>query len=499
MDVNRRQLLTGAGAVGIAAVAAPSLRASGNAAPPVTTPAAPTPAGAGVLLSLFANPTFNGQISFCLGGASSGTAEIGEVMATVDQINAVTGDPDEPDTTAADFETLVQAFVDLGDRLERLARRSGRSDEVSYRQRMMRASSYAAQALFFVLGGTEPQNEADYFRICQERWLKAARRFPRPVRTFHVSSPYGEIPCYFFPSPHGSGRRPTLIVSSGSDGQLVECMGFGVVDGLERGYNVVLFEGPGQMSLLFEKHETFTPDWDQVIGPIVEALRRRRDVGRIGLVGVSFAGMLCARAAANLDLDATVLMPAAWNATLLWGDQTDMNTVKQTHDLPKAQKAQARRELNAGFAEAWPHLSRTTQFGVYKRGEIYDAQVMRQGRRGVPVSDYYQMLENILPFVYEHDLRRIRRPVMLTRNQGDQFFNGGQGHPPTPTTGKWDQPRYAFSLLDRVAKRDKWFVNFTASQGASLHDQPLAPQFANEVMFGWLRRRMSGDRRHGPG
>lgn len=472
--------------MGVAAAVTPlgMTAAQAHGASPTPAPARPSD----VLLPLFNNTAFNGQLSFCLGGASSHTAEVGEVLRLVQQVNKKTGNPNNDDTTTADFDTLVQACIDLGDRMERLAKRAGKSNPVSYRQRMMRASSYAAQALFFVLGTSEPDNEADYFRICQDRWLKSARMFDRPVEPFTVDSRYGEIPCYFFPSPMGSGKRPTLIVSSGSDGQLVECMAFGVTDGLARGYNVVLFEGPGQMSLLFEKQITFTRNWNKVIEPIVERVRRRKDVGAVGLVGVSFAGMLSSSAAAKVDLDATVLMPGGWNSTLAWGDQTDMNTVKQTHNLPPAQKAPVQKGLNEGFASAWPNLPQTTRWGISKRGEIYSRQVLREARAGKPVSNYYGLLENILPFVFDKDLRSITRPVMVTRNQGDQYFNGGVGTPPTPTTGKYDQPTYAYGLLDKVPARDKKFVDFTAAQGASLHDQPFAPQFANEVMFDWLAK-----------
>ena len=43
-------------------------------------------------------------------------------------------------------------------------------------------------------------------------------------------------------------------------------MQFGVTGGLARGYNVVLFEGPGQMRLLFKRNVPFTPNWYQVVG-----------------------------------------------------------------------------------------------------------------------------------------------------------------------------------------------------------------------------------------
>lgn len=486
----RRGLLAGAGAVGLSATVAGLRGAESQAAGPA--PADPDY----VLLTLFNNSGFNGQISFCLGGASSHTADVGEVLYAVNRINAKTGNPGDPSMdppsmgpSAQDFEVLVQEFVDLGDRLERAAESAGKRHRVTYRQRMMRASSYVAQSLFFVLGGTEPDNEAEYFRICQDRWLKAARMMDRPVETFAVSTTYGEVPCFFLPATSGLGPRPTLIISSGSDGQLVECMAFGVTAGLDRGYNIVLFEGPGQMALLFEEEIPFTPQWDQVIGPILERVRRRNDVGRVGLVGVSFGGMLCARAYRKLNLDATVLLPAAWNATLLWGDQKSMDIVKQTHRLPATEKAKAVAGVNEGFEQAWASMPRTAQFEIYKRGEIYSRRVLREARAGRVPSQYYGLLEAMLPFVFDRDYRgagAFSNPLMLTRNDGDIFFNGGSGEPPTPTTGKYDQPRYSFDLLRGLPDRKKKFVNFTLRQGATLHDQPLAPQFATEVMFDWL-------------
>lgn len=490
MELTRRHVLTGAGAIGLTTALAGGRLGPARAAGPA--PADPDY----MLLTLFNNSGFNGQISFCLGGASCQTAEIGEVMYTVNRINAKTGNPGNPSMdppsmgpSAKDFEVLIQNFVDLGDRLEKLAKTAGKGNRVTYRQRMLRASSYVAQSLFFVLGGTEPDNEAEYFRICQDRWLKAARMMDRAVETFEVPTPFGEVPCFFLPATSGSGPRPTLIVSSGSDGQLVECMTFGVTAGLDRGYNVVLFEGPGQMQLLFEEGIPFTPQWDRVIGPIVERVRRRNDVGRVGVVGVSFAGMLCSRAYRNLDLDATVLMPAAWNATLLWGDQKSMDVVKETHRLPAADKAKAVTSVNQGFAQAWSSMPRTAQFEIYKRGEIFSPQLMREARAGKVPSDYYGVLEAMLPFVFDRDYRRAgpsNGPIMLTRNQGDIFFNGGSGEPPTPTTGKYNQPVHAFGLLKGVPERKKKFFDFTLRQGATLHDQPLGPQFATEVMFDWL-------------
>jgi predicted alpha/beta-fold hydrolase len=141
-----------------------------------------------------------------------------------------------------------------------------------------------------------------------------------------VQSPFGPTPVHYFPSPSGSGRRPTVIISEGSDGQNVETMQFGVTAALARGYNVVLFEGPGQMTPLFKRSVMFTADWNRVVAPVLAWTRGRADVGKVALIGISFGGMLCSRAAARLTgLDAVVLEPAAHDFTTMWGGEGDVS------------------------------------------------------------------------------------------------------------------------------------------------------------------------------
>ena len=59
----------------------------------------------------------------------------------------------------------------------------------------------------------------------------------------------------------GGARRPTIIMNNGSDGQNVDMLAQGGLAALERGYNVVIFEGPGQGSQLFLHDVPFRPDW----------------------------------------------------------------------------------------------------------------------------------------------------------------------------------------------------------------------------------------------
>ncbi|MFM2438352.1 MAG: hypothetical protein RLZ55_1171 [Actinomycetota bacterium] len=418
----------------------------------------------------FAWQEFNGEALFAMGGCTSQVAEPGELFRIFQTINAQTGNPAEP--SAAAFDAYCQVFGAFGDQLAALAQSSG-THPVTQRTRLLRASQYATQQLFFILGGSQGSTEEQVFNTVESRWNAAAKLFKPAAEQFQVQSDFGPIPGYFFAPDESKDRKPTVIISSGSDGQNVESMQFGVTAALQRGYNVVLFEGPGQMTPLFVRSVMFTPDWDKVIGPVLEWTKARDDVGKIGLIGVSFAGMLCARAAANLQgLSAVVLEPGGYSYADAWQDQNDVAQVRSTMNLPAAEKQQAQQNLNSGFQQVFPTLSRGTQFNIYKRGSILTQATQSDARANRPLSDYYGLLEAMLAFDYQQDYGRIKIPTMITSNEGDQFF-GQQGV-------------QAFDLLTNVPPDQKALVQFTAPQGAQLHDQPNGPTVAQEYIFDWL-------------
>src|SRR5262249_61764771 len=96
-------------------------------------------------------------------------------------------------------------------------------------------------------------------------------------------------------------RRPLLIMHSGFDGSAEEMHWSGARAAVERGYNVLAFDGPGQFGPIHRQGLTFRPDWEKVVGPVLDyALTRTQQVdgARIALMGVSMGGLLAPRAAA---------------------------------------------------------------------------------------------------------------------------------------------------------------------------------------------------------
>ena len=69
---------------------------------------------------------------------------------------------------------------------------------------------------------------------------------------------------------------------------------------IRRGYNVLLFDGPGQGRNLIKDGIHIRPDWENVVRPVIDyALTRPEiDPDKIVLAGWSFGGFLAPRAAA---------------------------------------------------------------------------------------------------------------------------------------------------------------------------------------------------------
>jgi len=217
----------------------------------------------------------------------------GQVLEAFDRVHA-SGDA---------YRAYYEEFLALGRRLRRLGNQPARARRgVTARDCYLRAATYLDQALYFTLASATPTRaqEAAVYREMESCFAAAAARFVPAFK--RVSIPYERrtLPGWLL-TPAGSRiRRPTLILNNGSDAQNVDLLVSGGLAALERGWNALIFEGPGQGSNLFLHGIPFRPDWEKVITPVVTWLRDRPEVDkrRIALFGSSFGGYLVPRAAA---------------------------------------------------------------------------------------------------------------------------------------------------------------------------------------------------------
>ncbi|MEV7629797.1 hypothetical protein [Actinoplanes sp. NPDC089786] len=277
--------------------------------------AATSPATAGNGVRFFAADDLNFQIQLLLGLCGYGGAEVGEVLAAVDRINAA----------GAGYQTFVDEFRALSARTAKAAALRQRSGHVvSARAGYLRAASYGSAALTFVLGTADPSAESTVFAQMRRCWESAAALFDPPIERVAIEYEGGTVPGYLLRADRSVRPRPTVILNNGSDGQSVELYAFGAAAALERGYHALIVEGPGQGSMLFERDLPLRYDWEHFISPMVDWLHRRREVDRdrIALVGWSLCGESVTRAAAFEHRLAAVCMdPGIVDVWDIWEPQ----------------------------------------------------------------------------------------------------------------------------------------------------------------------------------
>ena len=222
----------------------------------------------------------------CLGIASMGGAGVGECLAAVQRIRR------------GDAESWTREFGALAERLVREAERSlGGGDPVSAAEELTRASTYYRTAAFYVTAADPRQHR--YRQLSQETFQRALGCIP--TRTEIVKIPFegATLPGYFVSA--GTGPNPTLIILGGYDSMAEELMlWLGNACGA-RGWNALVFEGPGQPGALnMNPGLVFRPDYEVPVGAAVDYALSRTDVDaqRLALIGYSFGGYLAPRAAA---------------------------------------------------------------------------------------------------------------------------------------------------------------------------------------------------------
>jgi pimeloyl-ACP methyl ester carboxylesterase len=111
------------------------------------------------------------------------------------------------------------------------------------------------------------------------------------------------LPSYFL-QPTSTDIRPrkTVIVLTGFDGTGEELYFQTGQAALERGWNVLLAEGPGQTGFLrFHPGVGFRPDYERPVGAMIDYALSRAEVDpqRLALYGISYGGYFASRAAAH--------------------------------------------------------------------------------------------------------------------------------------------------------------------------------------------------------
>jgi prolyl oligopeptidase family protein len=269
-----------------------------------------------------------------------------------------------------------------------------------------------------------------------------------------VDIPYAgtSMPGWLFHPDTTGTPRPALVMNNGSDGSISGCWCEGAEGALERGYHVLLFDGPGQQSMLFEREIPFRHDWEQVLTPVVDLLTARDDVDaeRIALYGVSQAGYWVPRALA---------FEHRFAAAIADGGVVDVSRSWFEH-IPHPLRA----AYDKGDREKF---DKEMAFGMRLPGGRSARETWDFRARPYGASGFSPVLDEVSKYKVDDVAARITTPLLITNPDGEQFFAG--------------QPAELASLVPNATT-----ARFTEEEGASYHCQPMARELTEQRMYDWL-------------
>jgi pimeloyl-ACP methyl ester carboxylesterase len=172
---------------------------------------------------------------------------------------------------------------------------------VSAREAFLRASVYWRTGFFYL--ETKDPRQFEMYQRHRACFREAARLFDPQIEP--VSIPYENgktLPGYFMRAAADGLRRPTVMLLGGGDSTCEEMYDFGGgAAAVRRGYNALLWEGPGQVgAFAADKTLTYRPDYEIPTRYAVDYVLSRTEVDprRLALAGNSMGGYFAPRAVA---------------------------------------------------------------------------------------------------------------------------------------------------------------------------------------------------------
>jgi hypothetical protein len=227
---------------------------------------------------------------------------------------------------------------------------------------------------------------------------------------------------------------------------------YGVAAALERGYAALVFDGPGQNSMLWLQNIPFRHDWEKVITPVVDFLYKREDVDpyRIALSGISQGGYWVLRALAfEHRIAAGIADPGVMDISVSFLGKLP----QEMRDLLEDGKE---KEFNEAMDEGLRYAGDEVRQNIEWRMKPYMTK------------NFYHQFKMIQQYNVRDVIKQIQCPIFIADPDDEQFWPG--------------QSKEVYEAL----VCPKTIVRFTAEEGANWHCEPKARGLYDQRMFDWL-------------
>ena len=369
----------------------------------------------------------------------TGGADLAECLKIVEQI----GGSDD---------SWVNEWNKKAEELSEVSKRHfAENKNITARNELLRASTYYRTAMMRSKAGSKQAD--DLLTKSRESYIHALSSINTSVQ--YVKIPFGKylLPAYYYNS--GKPNAPTLIGINGGDStneEMFNLLGFAAI---ERGWNCLVYEGPGQYTARQLNPDLHSmPNWEAPNGAIVDWLIERPEVAKnkIALFGWSFSSNLAIRAAA---LDARI------SAVISNGLIVD---------------------IYGAFYGVWPkwlQKAKPKYFDFfYHILEKINSQVRATTRlfyQMLGVSSPTEMMQAWRPFNVEEFADKLSCPTLFITSEAE--YAEQSAGPLILSIGKFLKNIKAPAWLHEFGYEDGW---------ASTHCQVGAQQALQELVYDWL-------------
>ncbi|KAI1101256.1 alpha/beta-hydrolase [Jackrogersella minutella] len=251
-------------------------------------------------LPLSTDSHFSSTLYEILSWSNGGGSATGEVMRAAGQI------------PGGDYDAFYKEFKFLADSLHNTAESINATRfPVSAREAYFRASAYYRASNFYLTANQTDPRLFSIWKTALADFDKAASLSEARGERLTIKGPGFDIPVIFWTTPKAAAGAvvPTVLVGSGYDAAQEDSYHAIGREILDRGWNFVTYEGPGQPTVRRQQNLGFIPNWWDVVTPVVDYLETRPEVDkkRIALTGMSFGGILAPLAASREHRFAAVL------------------------------------------------------------------------------------------------------------------------------------------------------------------------------------------------
>ncbi|WP_445667417.1 alpha/beta hydrolase family protein [Paenibacillus sp. FSL H8-0034] len=321
---------------------------------------------------------------------------------------------------------------------------------ISAREAYLRASNYYRTAEFFLHGNVHDPRILTTWENSRMTFWQAAQLMDTPVEQINIPYEGTFLTGYFYKVDHSNKPRPTLIIHGGYDSTGEELYLGGAAAAIQRGYNCLTFEGPGQGSAIRLQQLPFRPDWEHVVTPVVDyaCTRSEIDPNRIALMGISFGGYLAPRAAAyEHRLAACIANDGLFTFRFSEMGKPFMEANEKKDPLPQDFEDVIIKIMNQHSGIRW---------------------AIENGMFTFQASTLMELVQKTEPYSLAGIAEQIICPTLICEAEADHFFAG--------------QPQRLYDALTCP----KTYMKFTAEDGAEEHCHFGALLLFNYRLFEWL-------------